>query len=362
MIQGDDRAGVAVADRALEVAEQLELVDVVADALVTKGVGLVDLGRGNEGLGLVRAALELARASKLGEIEVRALGNLAVTVGARNVGEGARLTHDLVELERRMGIRSGLTMMNATEVARWAGEWDWADELQSELLASDLEGVDRVFALGVDLVFKAARGELRGGEQEELDRLAAELDDPAALVIAEGTRPEVYLYSGRLAESRQVAESLALRDLLNATILLNIGGHAALWDGDLESLQRVHRSVVELGGRGPLVANQGRVMQAGIDALEGRLTDALAGYRHAIREFDELGAVLDGAFTAIDMATALGPSEPEVQTQTGRARATLERLRAKALIDRLDAVTQQPVPPDVGVSTPMAESRVNAAS
>ena len=65
MMQGlDDRAGVVVADRVLEVAEQLELSDVVADTLVTKGMGLLNLGRGNEGIGLVSAALELARANR----------------------------------------------------------------------------------------------------------------------------------------------------------------------------------------------------------------------------------------------------------------------------------------------------------
>ena len=277
MIQGlDDRVGVAVADRALEVAEQLELTDVVADAMVTKGMGLINLGRGNEGLGLVTAALDLARAHKLAATEARALGNLSVTVGARHVGDGPRLTHELIELERRQGVRSGLTMMNATEVARWAGEWDWADELKSELLASDLEGVDHLFAVGVDVIFKAARGELRGGEQEELDRLAAELDDPAALVIAVGVRPEMYLYAGHLREALVEAESQARTDLLNATVFLDIAGHAALWDGDLESLKRVHRELEEMGGRGPLVAAQRRAMQAGIDGLEGRRTDALA--------------------------------------------------------------------------------------
>ena len=98
-------------------------------------------------------------------------------MGARHVREGARLTHELIELERRQGVWSGLTMMNAAEIARWAGDWDWTDDLLSELLASDLEGIDRLFALGADAIFKAARGELRGDEQEELDRLAAELGD-----------------------------------------------------------------------------------------------------------------------------------------------------------------------------------------
>ena len=117
-----------------------------------------------------------------------------------------------------------------------------------------------------------------------------------------------------------------------------------------------------MGGRGPLVAAQRRAMQAGIDGLEGRRTDALAGYRQAIGDFDELGAVLDGVYTAIDMAAALGPSEPEVQTQIDRARATLERLGAKALLDRLDAVSQQPAGSASDASAPVTASRVNSAS
>ncbi|MFN2417611.1 MAG: AAA family ATPase [Candidatus Limnocylindria bacterium] len=363
MIQGlDDRAGLAVSDRVLEVAEQLELTDVVADTLVTKGMGLLNLGRGNEGLGLVSTGLEMARANKLADIEMRALGNLAVTTGTRNVGEGLRLTRELVELERRMGVKSGLTIMNAAEIARWGGDWDWADDLQSELLTSDLEGVDRVFALAIDVLFKAARGEPAAGEHEELDRLAAELDDPSALVIAVAVRPELYLYAGRLQEARLEAESQAQSDTLNATTFLTLGGHAAVWDGDLESLKRVYRGLVELGGRGPLVAAQRRAMQAGIDGLEGRRTDALAGFRQAIREFDEIGAVLDGVFTAIDMAAALGSSEPEVRTHIDRARATLEGLRAKALLDRLDAAVRRPVGDASGVSASTAGSPVNAAS
>ena len=363
IMQGlDDRAGVEVADRTLEVAEQLELTDVVADALITKGMGLVNLGRGNEGNGLVSAALDMARANKLAATEVRALGNLAVTVGARHVGEGARLTHELIELERRQGVWSGLTMMNAAEIARSAGDWDWADRLLSELLASDLEGIDHLFALGADAIFKAARGELHGGEQEELDRLAAELGDRQADLISVGVRPEIYLYTGRLREARVEAESLARIDILNAMIYRDIAGHAALWDGDLESLKRVHHELEEMGGRGPLVAAQRRAMQAGIDGLEGRRTDALVGYRQAIGDIDELGAVLDVAYTAIDMAAALGPSEPEVQTQIDRARATLERLRAKALLDRLDAVLRQPAGPASDVSAPVTASGVNSAS
>jgi tetratricopeptide (TPR) repeat protein len=358
----DDRAGLALADRVLAVAEELELTDVVADALVTKGVCLVNLGRGNEGLGLVSAALELARANKLPETEVRALGNLAASMGGRQVGEGLRLSHELVELEHRMGVRSGLTISNATEIARAAGEWDWADELLAELLASDLEGADHVFAVSVDVLFKAARGELQPGELEELERLATALDDPGGPIIVNGIRPELYLLLGRLRDAIREGESQAQSDLLNATIFLSAACHAALWEGDLETLKRTHQALENLGGRGPFVAAQRRSMRAGIDGLEGRVADSLAGYRQAIRELEDNGAVLDLVYTQIDMVAALGPSEAEVRVQSDRARATLERLRAKALLDRLDAVTQRRTSAASGVSVPVSESRVNASS
>ena len=356
----DDRAGLALADRVLAVAEELELIDVVADALVTKGVCLLNLGRGHEGLGLLSTGLELARANKLPETEVRAIGNLAASTGGRQVGEGLRLTHELIELERRMGARSGLTISNATEIARAAGEWDWADELLAELLASDPEGADHVFAVSIDVLFKAARGELRPGALEELERLAAELGDPGGLLIANGVKPELYLLLGRLGDAIREAESQAQDDLLNATVFLSVAGHAALWEGDLETLKRAHRALAGLGGRGPFVAAQRRAQRAGIDGLEGRRTESLAGYRQALRELEDNGAVLDLVYTQIDMVAALGPSEPEVRTQSERARATLERLRAKALLDRLEAVAQLRLGSVSSVSAPTSESRVNA--
>ena len=76
-----------------------------------------------------------------------------------------------------------------------------------------------------------------------------------------------------------------------------------------------------------------------------------------IIDLDEIGAVLDGVYTAIDMAVAIGPSEPEVQTEIDRARATLERLRAKALLDRLEAIAQQP---PGSASTPRRPSPLHA--
>ncbi len=51
---------IEVADRALEAAERLDVVPIVADLLITRGSALAHLGRSYEGLGAVRAGIDLA--------------------------------------------------------------------------------------------------------------------------------------------------------------------------------------------------------------------------------------------------------------------------------------------------------------
>ena len=62
---GDSRRAVEMADRALEVAEHEELVPLLADTLITKGTGLADLGRIQEGIGVIETGERLARSAGL---------------------------------------------------------------------------------------------------------------------------------------------------------------------------------------------------------------------------------------------------------------------------------------------------------
>jgi hypothetical protein len=87
-------------------------------------------------------------------------------------------------------------------------------------------------------------------------------------------------------------------------------------------------------------------VRAGIAALEGRASDALSGYREVLGVWRDLGLVWDEAMCAIDMATLLDPSEPEVASAAEVARRTLTRLGAKPFLARLDAAEPPPQPPD----------------
>ncbi len=100
------------------------------------------------------------------------------------------------------------------------------------------------------------------------------------------------------------------------------------------------------GTAGPCSPRTGSCARAGIDALEGRGAAAVAGYREAMRAYRQLGLVFEEAAAAVDMATLLAPEEldaPDVIAAIAAARVTLERLRARPFLERLDeARVRQP--------------------
>ena len=75
MLNEEHRRAIAVADRALAAAERADLVDIVADALVTRGTALAALGRGYEGGGAIEAGERLAAAHGRHDTVLRAMGN-----------------------------------------------------------------------------------------------------------------------------------------------------------------------------------------------------------------------------------------------------------------------------------------------
>ena len=83
-------------------------------------------------------------------------------------------------------------------------------------------------------------------------------------------------------------------------------------------------------------------LAAGIDALGGNRSVALAQFREALTGYRVLGLAFDEALTVLDMVSLLGADEPEVLTAAEWARGTLTHLGAKPLVDRLDTAMSQP--------------------
>ena len=141
---------VALADRALEIAERLDLYETMASALITKGGILANHGRPVEGLSLIGTARELANDHGLLTIESRALTNLTIIMASRDVQATWDLEMQALEFARRIGRRdSELTVIgNAGEDAVRLGDWDWVG---NELAAFDEVDLPVVHRFGATL-------------------------------------------------------------------------------------------------------------------------------------------------------------------------------------------------------------------
>jgi hypothetical protein len=115
------------------------------------------------------------------------------------------------------------------------------------------------------------------------------------------------------------------------------------------------------GGHGLIVAARRAALRAGIAALEGRQTEALALYRDALRGWRTTGVVWDETLTGIDMAQLLDPTEPEVAEIIESTRATLERLGAKPYIERLEAALAASVPAKKATAARQTPAEVQTA-
>ena len=90
-------------------------------------------------------------------------------------------------------------------------------------------------------------------------------------------------------------------------------------------------------------SDRGRVARAGtggLAALEGRAVDAVRLYSDALEGFREVGFSFQEALTAIEMATVLDPSIPEVAVSIETARTILTRLGARPYLDQLEGAIQ----------------------
>ena len=336
-LTGENTKAVEVADRVLAIAERANLVDIVADTLITRGSALAGLGRRYEGIGVIEAGQRLAEANSLHDTVARAFVNLASFRADEDPRSALEAAQEGIALARRLGSRSFQLMDNAVTGAIRTGEWDWADAELEPLRGEDTEPVVRSVMLSDSIMIKALRGEPTDALVADYRGLPA---DPGDTVKAAGTawsQGILAFADGRFDVARR--EFLSFRDIfpgggdeamLFASRCDILAGHADLARADIAQVDKI--AAPRSGDR-----RDRTTIHAGIAALEGRTEEALAAYRQVLAVWRDLGLVWDEALCAIDMATVLDPSDPEVRAVAEAAREILVRLRATPFIERLDA-------------------------
>jgi class 3 adenylate cyclase/tetratricopeptide (TPR) repeat protein len=335
-LTANQRRAVEIADPVLRTAEHLDLVPIVADTLVTKGTALAGDGRSTEGLALLRAGQELAEKHGLAHTLLRAVSNRALIEASRDPKAALEIARAGLAASRRLGRRPDPVV---TENAAWAalrvGEWAWGLDLLDEALAQDFESAARAELLTDAVIYHAYLGNPTHELVAEVERLTSGATDPNRIVMFEWAKAWVAFTAGRLDEARERWRRAIV--LIARPEDLPYPARAALWQRDLEAVRTDLADLDASGVHGAALEADRMTIRAGIAALEGRTTGALALYREALRAWRDLGLAWDEALTAIDMATLLDPAQPEVREPAEVGRGILVRLGARPFVERLDA-------------------------
>ncbi|HEY4752695.1 MAG TPA: AAA family ATPase, partial [Candidatus Limnocylindrales bacterium] len=107
------RRSIEVIDHVLEAAEREDLLDVLADALVTRGSALDSLGRQREGLGVVEIGERLARSQGETTTLLRAINNRVASLGDFDLTASIEISREGFGLARRAGDRGAMASLQA---------------------------------------------------------------------------------------------------------------------------------------------------------------------------------------------------------------------------------------------------------
>ena len=334
---GDSVAAIRIADQVLASSEREDLVALTADTLITKGTSLAEIGRVLEGRGAIQAGVEIAERSGLPATTLRGRVNLTYILALRDPRQAVAIAKAGFEEAQRIGIRSLQSTLhqNAGDSAIRVGEWDWAIEIIEPLMTTDLELEDRSSLETVLLTIRALRGDVT---EAELGAHEGALEGNSDRQLGVGRRlPRVYAdaAAGRWDDIEGRCLELVSFDRLGGTAHLLLAGRVAVWRRDAVALARLIDQHEGLRVHGQAISLERVTMRAGLAALEGRATDAHAGYRDALDGWRDLGLEWDEAMTGLEMATVLDRRQPDVAAAIQRSREIMERLRARQFLDRL---------------------------
>ena len=350
------------ADRALDVAEILDLEEIVAEAFINKGATLEHLGRWREAEAVFAAAIRLAQTGGWIASELRARIDLAYPVLYVDPPRALALMRSTLELAERVGNRGfgNWLVHSAGQVAFLIGsEWTAAIESLRETAVLARSPSERSSAVGLLAMFRAARGEPLDELIAEFEAAAKEVSDPQIHADLALVRSEVALILGDLAAAHHEGISAAEGySSVWTSVGLQAAARAAAWDRDLHLTRATAERLAALAMTGVMLRAHRMLATAYAASLEGLRDAALQAFRQALDVFAGGGLDFEVARTGLDMVLLLGPGEPESRAAAERSRTIFERVGAQAYVDKLEGALGMVHPPK---STTAAESADEAA-
>ena len=337
MISADSKAAVDWCDRALPMAEQLDVVFVIADLLITRGTALASFGRVREGVAELQGALLLADSYGLTQAALRARVNLTASLPSEDPGQALRIGLEGIELATRTGYRDLIPVLasNTMLLAMRQGDFGVARDLADEFLLPELAPSDRWVILISDVVARAIRGEPYEPLFEEATRIAAASDEHRTASGQDGTMAALALVEGRFEEGH----TIGARGLDGSNAIADEGtvaARSALWAGNLEAARTLLERMHVEAGHGRTIDALVRSVEAGVLALEGRTEDAVVAYDDAMRQFRAIDAKYELALCQLDFVRFIGGERPEIRAAAEEARTIFSAIPSPVFLRRLD--------------------------
>jgi hypothetical protein len=308
-----------------------------------RGWALTALGRYREGCALTKAAATLAAELGFVEAELRARNNLATFVSSYDPSAAIEELDRAMVLARRAGSQGWILKLGgfAAALRVMVGEWDRALVEIADLRQEGIPLLSRSAIALTPTLISFLRGEPEAEwlpalrEIEPLMAASTSLQDRQYLDLIRSWRAFVQgAFPEALARARGSAANWRESAQMDASYHL---ARMALWARDEAQLREALDDLRSIPEKVPWLNAATRFGEAGLAVLAGDRTQAAEGFEDAMRVWRELGYVWELVMTGLAFVTFVGAEAPEARAAGEEARGIAERLRARPIVERLDA-------------------------
>ncbi|HEX5039175.1 MAG TPA: adenylate/guanylate cyclase domain-containing protein [Candidatus Limnocylindria bacterium] len=338
MRAGNGASAVEAADRALVIAERLNLDDVVVEAWVNKGSGLNILGRRREAIVLQEAALELVQQVGDRSTEMRIRNNLASAMTDDDPRRAIELYTEGAELARSIGDRGMYNWLTGTGGATaFATGRDWDRHLAAmrEALDGATLRTDRARLITLIGIYERTRAERLSEIVEDLEAIVGDSSEEDDQFLLNMSRAEVAMLTGDTGRAHRMGMEMVAQNPQNPEVPGLLAMQAAVLSRDPAFIRAAAEMTAELRLSGAWTSAQRVMGRAMLAAVDGRPQDAIADMREARAVLKRLGVSFEDATYVVLIATVL-PDEPEVRRWAEEVRPLLVELRATPWLGFLD--------------------------
>jgi DNA-binding NarL/FixJ family response regulator len=337
---------IAHARRAMEIARESGTGDLEVFALSLLGRAVVSAGRREDGMQLLEEAMAAASAGRVRNVHTLAEAYCNLIMACTSAGEWERATEwcelvdDFARTHEAAPLFGACRTVHA-DVLLATGRWEEAERALQDALATHARYIPQ---MGTPTAATMAELRVRQGRLAEAERLLAGREEHPASLRA--------LALLRIAEHRpEIAVALLERglratgdDAIRATQLLAPLVDARLACGDADGAAAAARELAELARdtRIRLVVARAELAAARLALAAGQPGEAAEPARRALTAFRALAMPLDAGEARLAVARALAAEAPEAAAEEARtAFAAFRELGASRAMDAAAAVLRE---------------------